>query len=106
MKYLKFIKKTFSLSNLDTLTIENGYDACIFLSICDDSKCYLFCGLYSNDPYSLNNIFIITICDDTMTILSNQRFTECIRYNRGGFLTKMKSIKTFQQIEFSNFFFK
>ena len=88
MKYLNLIKKTFNPSNLDTLTIENGYDGCIFLSICDDIKCYLFYGLYSNDPYSLNNIFIITICDDTMTKLSNQRFTERITYNRGGFLKK------------------
>ena len=30
----------------NNFNIENGYDACIFLSICDDAKTYVLYGLY------------------------------------------------------------
>ena len=104
----------FTVSSLDKLNDEYYlYNIFPCFSICDDGKLYVFYRLYYRS-YSGNIIFdylhdidMVTICIETMTIISNQKLTENLKYGTGGDMTQKESIKTtnLQGIMFEELFF-
>ena len=100
-KVLKVCKtKVFSLSYIDNVKTDNSFHTPILFSICDEGKLYFFYKLISRFHsdvkllHYLYNMHVVTTCIDTMTIVSNQSFTECVRYGTGGVMTQKKNIKT------------
>ena len=82
----------FSLSNVD----KSMYTV---FSICDD-KLYVFYTFinsgyhyYENLVDYLNDKHLVIICIETMTVISNQKLTDCIRYDTGGVTTQKERIE-------------
>ena len=74
---------SFSLSNVD----KSMYTV---FSICDDDKLYVFYTFinsgyhyYENLVDYLNDKHLVIICIETMTVISNQKLTDCIKYGTG-----------------------
>ena len=109
--------KTFSLSNLDKPNFYNWFNwkTSIKFSICDNGKLYFFyepTHTSTNESNQtlfdyLDGIHIVTICIETMTLLSIRRLTESIRYNRKEILTQKEKIKNMNLPHklFKNLFF-
>ena len=97
--------KKFSLCNKDKPKIENHFNIRIFFSICDDGKLFFFYKSYSNDSTSLYNIHIVTICIETMVIVSNQKVCNSFRYGTGGAMTRKERIEKIGHVIFQKLFF-
>ena len=98
--YQVYKTKTFSLSNVDKLRIDNYLYPYIFFSICDYDKLYFFYeqpdSRMSNSKTLfdfLNGINMVTICIETMTVVNNQILTDCIKFGTGGVMTQKESIQ-------------
>ena len=95
-----FKTKTFSIKNSEKPYSDNWFDGTfIFFTICDDGKLYFVYRLYSK-LYSGENLYnflhdmhLVTICVETMTIVSNRRLTECTMFGTGGVMTRKESIR-------------
>ena len=100
-KVLKVYKtEIFSFSNLTKSNLDNLLNLHIKFSFCGDGKLYIFYTLWFRSGNRLKTVLdflhmvhIVTICINTMTIISTQILTDCITYGTGGVMTQKESIE-------------
>ena len=106
-----FNTKVFTLFNLYLPRSHKSYNITILFSFCNDKNLYFFyepdyMKYFSNLYEYFCNVHFVTICINTMTLISDKTLDECIRFNTGENESKFtkENIKQIDNIDFELLF--